>query len=422
MKINRENYPLYFLDHFEGKLSEEGRGELMLFLEKHPDLKAEFEAFEMVGLEGDDHMAFPGKEALKKDLWLDAQGQAPVETEEIFLSEDLFALDDQGVLSVKPAQAETVLIAFAEGDLDKEQEEAVRAFLAANPAYRKDLELLRAARLRPEPAAAYPGKHALKRHPIGALVRRYSHTAAAAAAAVLMALIMWHFMPDHTTVEFTQDTPAGIDWERPEAVAEAPGRLQRSGQAMTPIPPHQLPVIPRTVIHPATTSSRLASLPADHQAEDPGEPGAYAALDYDSPTQRPLMASRMHSVKPQGVVGTTQRQHEPPRKRQEYYWLAYRDRSDLFAEDAGDPRTADRQQVTLAQLAMNELEGRTGLPLDQAEELLHTDASLLGRYARRGLGSINNLLGQPVVVDGETKPDGRTVTFAIGDFFEVSRK
>ncbi len=422
MKINRENYPLYFLDHFEGRLSDEGRRELLVFLESHPDLRAEFEAFEMVGLEGADQVEFPGKDSLKKDLWAAAHGPAHAETEVAILSEDLFAPDDQGVLRVRPARVDTVLIAFTEGDLDKEQEEAARAFLSANPAYQKDLELLRAARLRPEPAATCPGKQALKRHPIGAFVRRYSHTAAAAAAAVLMAVIMWHFMPDHTTPEFTQDTPAGIDRELTEAVAEAPGLLQRSARAMTPIPPNQLPASSRPGIHLATTSSRLTSLQVDRQSADPGVPAAYADPGYETPALRPLLASQMHRVMPQTPVGATQRPQEPLRKRQEYYWLAYRDRADLFAEHADDPRTADRQDLTLAQLARNELTERTGLPIDQAEELLHTDASLLGRYARRGFGSINNLLGQPVVVDGETKSDGRTVTFAIGDFFEVSRK
>lgn len=62
-----------------------------------------------------------------------------------------------------------------------------------------------------------------------------------------------------------------------------------------------------------------------------------------------------------------------------------------------------------------------GLELAFTEELASADASTIGAYARRGLGSINNLLGQPVVVDGESKSDGRIVQFAIGSFFEVSK-
>ncbi len=422
MKINRENYPLYFLDHFEGRLSEDGRRELLLFLENHPDLKEEFEAFEMVGLESEEQVGFPGKESLKKDPLVGGHEMATGEVQVIPPLEDLFIPGEQGVLGVNPAYAETALVAFAEGDLDEKQEAAVRVFLSANPGYGRELELFRAARLEPEAAAAFPGKQALKRHPITAFVRRYSHTAAAAAAAVLMAVILWHFAPGPMTPEYTQDTPAGIDRERTEAVAEAPGLLQRRAQAMTPRPPQQLHTTPRPGIHLATTASRLASLQVVPTTKDPGVPGAYPRHVHGDPAERALLASHLRRIMPQAPAQATQRQHSPPVKRQEYYWLAYRDRSDLFAEDAAAPQSDERQQASLAQLARHELEGRTGLSLDQAEELLHTDASFLGRYARRGLGSINNLLGQPVVVDGESKPDGRTVSFAIGDFFEVSRK
>ncbi len=422
MKINRENYPLYFLDHFEGRLSEEGRQALLLFLESHPDLKAEFEAFEMVGLEGDDQMAFPGKESLKKNTRTDPIGLASGEVRVVVASEDLFVLDDRGVLRVKPAHAETVLVAFAEGDLSKEQEEAAKDFVSASPMYQRDLQLLRASRLKPEPAAACPGRHALKRHPIGAFVRRWSHTAAAAAAAVLMAVIMWHFAPDPIAPEFTQDTPAGIDRERTEAVAEAPGLQQRPSQAMTARPPQQLHLSARPDIHYTTIAGRLTSLQVTPPTEEPGLPGSYAGPDHGARGERPLVALRMNSLMPQATVVAAKRKHTSPQKRQEYYWLAYRDRSDLFAEDAEVLAPASGRQVSLARLARHELEERTGLPIDQADELLHTDMSLLRRYVRRGIGSINNLLGQPVVVDGESKPDGRTVSFAFGDFFEVSKK
>jgi len=76
----------------------------------------------------------------------------------------------------------------------------------------------------------------------------------------------------------------------------------------------------------------------------------------------------------------------------------------------------------LARLARIEVEELTGLDLAFADDLAGADASTIGTYARRGLGSINNLLGQPVVVDGESKADGRKVQFAVGSFFEVSKR
>ncbi len=420
MKINRENYPLYFLDHFEGRLSEEGMQELLFFLESHPDLNAEFEAFEMVSIKEEDQMAFPGKESLKKNTRTDMTDRAS--GEQGATADDLFAADEQGVLRVKPAHVETVLVAFAEGDLSRDQEAAAKEFLSANPMCQRDLKLLLAARLKPEPAAACPRKHALKRYPIGAFVRRWSHTAAAAAAAVLMAVIMWHLAPDPMAPEFTQDSPAGIDRERTEAVAEAPGLQQRPSQAMTARPPQQLHLSTRPDIYQTTTASRLASLQIAPPKEDPDVSGAYAGQGPGTRRESPPMASRINRMMPQVTGGATKRQHASLQKRQEYYWLAYRDRSELFAADPEERPAASRQQVSLAQLARHELEERTGLPIDKADELLHTDVSLFRQYARRGIGSINNLLGHPVVVDGESKPDGRTVTFALGDFFEVSRK
>ena len=429
MTIHRENYPLYFLDYHEGRLSEEGREELMRFLEAHPDLRDEFADFELVRLERDPQLAFPGKDRLKrqsgeKQLPREHNAQQPAEEAgEPAFGGELFYREGTGVLQVDPDQAEWALVALAEGDLDAEEATAVEAYLDAHPAARRDLELLRVARLDPEPGIAYPRKAALKHFVLGSFVRRWSQVAAASAAAVLMAFVLWQFVPDRFPVDYTQDTPADPGRERTEAVAEVPGLQQRTPRAMTPRSPQLLHTGTRPDIHQGTTARRQASL------HETGEPGRDLDRSADpewlpaTASVRPLLTARMDRMAPRTAGDVRQMQRAAPDKRQEYYWLAYRDRTTWLAEDPDPaPAAADLGQVSLASFARQEVEERTGIELAQAEEVLHTDVSLLGRYARRGLGSINNLLGQPVVVDGETQADGRTVTFAIGDFFEVSRK
>ena len=43
--LSRSNYEIYFLDYYEGNLTESQRRELMSFLEQNPDLKEEFDSF-----------------------------------------------------------------------------------------------------------------------------------------------------------------------------------------------------------------------------------------------------------------------------------------------------------------------------------------------------------------------------------------
>ena len=39
MKINRNNYEVFFIDFYDGKLTDMQQLEMELFLESHPDLK-----------------------------------------------------------------------------------------------------------------------------------------------------------------------------------------------------------------------------------------------------------------------------------------------------------------------------------------------------------------------------------------------
>ena len=68
MKINKNNYEAYFLDFHEGNLSPEEVAELLLFVERHPELKEELEGFENFTIEDYSSITFENKSSLKKEI------------------------------------------------------------------------------------------------------------------------------------------------------------------------------------------------------------------------------------------------------------------------------------------------------------------------------------------------------------------
>src|ERR1051325_1275830 len=113
MRIDKNNYEAFFLDYYEGTLTDTQVQELMAFLEQHPHLKVEFDSFENVSLhEFEEVISLENKEQLKKE-----------EVNENNF--DLFA------------------IAYAEGRLSPAEQRSLFAFIEKNPAYSSQLELYR---------------------------------------------------------------------------------------------------------------------------------------------------------------------------------------------------------------------------------------------------------------------------------------
>jgi hypothetical protein len=163
--INRNNYEAWFLDYHEHQLSPQQLGELRNFLLLNPDLKEEFDEFEMITLRPDDSLKFTDKSSLKKPSLIPV-GQV---TEENY---------------------ETHLVAYLEGDLDGESSEDVDLFLKANPSIAKEYRAYEAARIFPDLTIRYPGKESLKRSPVLHAFSRamYYPMAAAASLALLLGL------------------------------------------------------------------------------------------------------------------------------------------------------------------------------------------------------------------------------------------
>ncbi len=66
MKINKENYGRFIVDYYDGQLSSEEEQRLLLFLDRHPALKEEFENFEGAPMLPDEPLVFSEKQTLQK--------------------------------------------------------------------------------------------------------------------------------------------------------------------------------------------------------------------------------------------------------------------------------------------------------------------------------------------------------------------
>lgn len=138
MKITKNNYEIYFIDYFDGMLSDADTRMLFDFLHQHPELKEEFESFDQTPLKADENIVFKGKSKMK---------QAEIIPHH-FINETNY---------------EDYFIAFAEQDLSPEEKEKVLAFLFINPQLEKVFNGYHQLKVNPDLSIQYPYKEALKR-------------------------------------------------------------------------------------------------------------------------------------------------------------------------------------------------------------------------------------------------------------------
>jgi len=141
MKINRDNYEAYFLDYFEGQLSPDMIGEVLIFVEQNPDLKDVFYEFEAVSLVADQNIVFEKKSSLKKN--------------------QVFATSQ-----VNERNYEEYLVGETEGLLSAEQLASIEEFISINPQFEKDRNLYALTHLKVEAEIVFEGKEALKQKAI----------------------------------------------------------------------------------------------------------------------------------------------------------------------------------------------------------------------------------------------------------------
>ena len=140
MKINRNNYEQYFIDHFDGRLEASLVKELTEFLSKNPDLKEEFESFEIININVGDHINYDDKAALKKII-IHSTNQINSEN-----YNDYF-------------------IAAIEGDLTSSETAKVESFVSLNPSLETEFKLYRNSRVSPDQSIVFANKNGLKKYP-----------------------------------------------------------------------------------------------------------------------------------------------------------------------------------------------------------------------------------------------------------------
>ena len=86
MKINRNNYEIFFLDYHEGNLDAAKLEELLIFVENNPDLKEEFENFEEISIPIDESIKFDLKKSLKKTSFINTKNINEENYEKFFIA------------------------------------------------------------------------------------------------------------------------------------------------------------------------------------------------------------------------------------------------------------------------------------------------------------------------------------------------
>ncbi len=159
MKISRNNYESWFIDYSDGTLTAEQRAELLLFLEQHPDLKAEFENF--------------------------VNELLPLQSMPESLPETFSASLKRG--DITESNLSYYLIASMEGDLNAQEQNILDTFLQKNPTAAKQQSLVALTRLQPV-EEIYPAKAQLKK-PVP-MVFSFTRTVKYAVAAMLLLTVV----------------------------------------------------------------------------------------------------------------------------------------------------------------------------------------------------------------------------------------
>jgi len=159
MMINLQNYEEYFVRYLDGELSQEEVNEVNLFLQYHPELKQELEAFRAVILPLENSIQFSGKENLKK--------------------------------GITAANREDYFIRKIEKQLSPGEENELEEFLRFNPQFSRDQKLFEATLLSADSSIVFPNKKSLKKRdgriiPIG---MRYVWMTTAAACLILLLIL-----------------------------------------------------------------------------------------------------------------------------------------------------------------------------------------------------------------------------------------
>ncbi|MEO6167090.1 MAG: hypothetical protein ABIO46_09090 [Chitinophagales bacterium] len=159
MMITLQNYEEYFVRYIDNDLSKEELAEVQLFLQQHPELKVDLDAFQATVLQPDDAFSFPGKQTLKR--------------------------------SIHAGNYEEYFARFAEEDLSSTEADEVQHFLKQNHSLKMQLDAYKASKLEADLTIVYPDKNSLKKKEPGKVVPLYARYILSAAVAAGLLLLFF---------------------------------------------------------------------------------------------------------------------------------------------------------------------------------------------------------------------------------------
>ncbi len=435
MEINKNNYQAFILDYYEGNLSEKQAAKLMSFLEKHPELKKEFDEFEIIKLEDNNETpTFEGKGFLKKpepeielpitnenfELFCIAEIENLLNKEQVaeldrFVSENpsfdkirkkylqAHATPDKSItfenkeyLKKQPAlkveslhinedNYEEYFLAYIEDELTFRQQKDVEAYIKNDPERAKELAQWEKTILKPDNNIKLPGKASLKRHKFGAGKQLWYRVSA---AAVVLIIASFFFIND---MVFDQ---------KPEYIAH------------TERGPHIIkPQIER--IEPSESELTLAS----HQPEATEETTGRGEMLITQPQReyyvediqpRPLNVQRMEFIPASQVAhNKVSRDFLALDQRTIYKEESTKITEPLYVEEGGGFRN----------VVFAEIQKRTRTDLDAISNENFSFWDLAGN----GLAAISQITGSQLNVDKERDEEGKVTYLAVGNTFAISR-
>lgn len=386
MAINKENYPEYFLDYFEDRLSEADKAELFVFLDRHAEFREEFEAFELLSLEPEP-TNYPDHESLKRG-------------------------------TVTPSNYDWYFAAYAEGDLLREDREAVERFALAHPDKERELRMMQAAFLDPSDAVTFPAKAALKRHVI---VHRLWYYMSAAAVVLLVAGLFFLRVPDPFTNTIVVEMPAVEEVNEPEAVTDI---------SSSPLSPAQQLAGREDISRAAVTkalpaaSTAASPVPRDPMPESSGEHLAkrqhISGSTYaDIPSMQAIHVRQMASLPPNDLS----RQAAAIEYKTEFaYWSADRMPAEYYTQEEYDilPQ-AETDQTSLTRLAFSTLQRNLPVDFSKVEDHVYQGRIPLGELAGKGLTELGVAATTALGIEREVDENGRTLAVRAGSLFEARR-
>jgi hypothetical protein len=169
--INEKNYDDFFIAYYEGDLDQEGKNNVLLFLEKNPSLKNSFELFSKVKTAPDKAIVFSAKESLKKKITV-------------------------AVGSITEENYAEYFVAAMEGELTLQQHTELKEFLYKNPHLVKDYQLFGQTRLTVDTAIVFNRKEQLKKPVVSQNKSkvRILYYAVSAAASIIVLLAIYFMM------------------------------------------------------------------------------------------------------------------------------------------------------------------------------------------------------------------------------------